>query len=240
MANSDLVQSLLRGLDLIELLAAHPEGAHLNDLAEALGLKKPTAHNLLRTLCARGFAAKDDAGRYVVGPALVAAAERVERSDRGRLAETTLLELADHFPGHVLTVATLTPTVVKCELRVSPDMPGVVQHPVGRDFAPYSSVSAIVLQAANPQEARRLEALYPFDEYGVGIWGDPAAFAEVCGKVLREHLLMRERNGHIALAFVMPGCRSLGFSFHRDGGFSLEPYRAAAAEFRRRVWGAGS
>ncbi len=140
MANSDLVQSLLRGMDLIELLAAHPEGAHLNDLSEAAGLKKPTVHNLLRTLCARGFAAKDDAGRYVVGPALVAAAERAMRSDRGKLAETELLGLAERFPGHVLTVATLTPTAVKCELRVSPDMPGVVQHPVGRDFAPYLSL----------------------------------------------------------------------------------------------------
>ena len=144
MANSDLVQSLLRGLDLVEFLAAHPEGAHLNDLAEATGLKKPTVHNLLRTLCAREFAARDDAGRYVVGPALIAAASRVGNSTRGKIAETALLELGGRFDGHVLTVATLTPTVVKCELRVSPDMPGVVQHPAGRDFMPYSSVSAIV------------------------------------------------------------------------------------------------
>ena len=237
MANSDLVQSLLRGLALLELLAAHPEGAHLNDLVEETGLKKPTAHNLLRTLCARGFAARDDTGRYVVGPALVAAADGARRSERPKLAEAALLDLAGRFPDHVLTVATLTPTVVKCELRVSPDMPGIVQHPVGRDFMPYSSVSAIVLQAANPQEARRLEALYPFEEYGVGIWGTPTAFAEIRGKVLREHFLMRERNGHVALAFVMPECRSLGFSAHRGPGFSLEPYLAAAAEFRRRIWG---
>ena len=236
MANSDLVRSLLRGLELVELLASHPEGAHLNDLAEATGLKKPTLHNLLRTLCARGFADRDDTGRYIAGPALVAAADRVRRSGRGKLAEAALLELAGRFEGHVLTVATLTPTVVKCELRVSPDMPGVVQHPVGRDFAPYSSVSAIVLQAANPQEARGLETLYPFEEYGVGIWGDAARFSEVRGEVLREQFLMRERNGHVALAFVMPNCRSLGFSFHGAPEFSIEPYRAAAAEFRRRVW----
>ena len=240
MANSDLVQSLLRGLDLVELLAARPEGVHLNDLAEATGLKKPTVHNLLRTLCARNFAARDDSGRYVVGPALVAAADRARRSERDKRAETALLELADGFAGHVLTVATLTPTAVKCELRVSPDMPGTVQHPVGRDFAPYSSVSAIVLQAANPQEARRLETLYPFEEYGVGIWGDAAKFAAVRDRVLRDRCLMRERNGHVALAFVMPKCRSLGFSFHCADRVPLGPYRAAAAEFRRRIWGAGA
>lgn len=237
MANSDLVRSLVRGLELVELLAAHPEGSHLNDLAEATGLKKPTAHNLLRTLCARGFAARDDAGRYFVGPALVAAAERARRSDRLKLAETALLDLAGRFEGHVLTVATLTPAAVKCELRVSPDMPGVVQHPAGRDFMPYSSVSAIVLQAANPQEARPLETLYPFEEYGVGIWGDAEKFAGVRRQVLREECLMRERGGHVALAFVMPKCRSLGFSFRTGDGVTLAPYRAAAEEFRRRVWG---
>ena len=237
MANSDLVRSLVRGLELVELLAAHPEGSRLNDLAEATGLKKPTAHNLLRTLCARGFAAKDDAGRYFVGPALTAAAERARLSDRLKLAETALLDLAGRFEGHVLTVATLTPTAVKCELRVSPDMPGVVQHPAERDFMPYSSVSAIVLQAANPQEARPLETLYPFEEYGVGIWGDAEKFAGVRRQVLREECLMRERGGHVALAFVMPKCRSLGFSFRTGDGVSLAPYRAAAEEFRRRVWG---
>ena len=72
MANSDLVQSLLRGLDLVEMLADHPEGMYLNDLAARAGLKKPTAHNLLRTLVSRGFAARDEAGRYTAGPALAA------------------------------------------------------------------------------------------------------------------------------------------------------------------------
>ncbi len=237
MANSDLVQSLLRGLELVELLAGHPEGLRLNELAEKTGLKKPTAHNLLRTLCARDFAVGSGDGRYTAGPAFFAAAEQIRRSERLRDAERALLELACRFGGHVLTVATLTPGAVKCVLRVSPDLPGVVQHPESRTFMPYSSASAIVLQSTNPQEAATLESLYPFDEYGVGLWGDAAGFAAVRDRVLRErHFMRMDRNGHVALAFVMPECRSLGFSFQSNGEVKMDDYRQAAEFFRRRVW----
>ena len=237
MPNSDLVQSLSRGLELVELLAAHPEGMRLNELAEKTGLKKPTAHNLLRTLRARNFADRKEDGRYVAGPVFHAAAEQVKRSERTRNAEGAMLELARRFDGHVLTVATLTASAVKCILRVSPDLPGVVQHPEDRSFAPYSSVSAIVLQSANPQESSRLESLYPFDEYGAGLWGDAAGFAQVRDRVLRERCFMRtNRDGHVALAFVMPECHSLGFSFHPNGEVKMDDYRKAAEFFRRRVW----
>ena len=236
MANSDLVQSLLRGLELVDILAAHPEGLRLNDLAEKAALKKPTAHNLLRTLCARGFAARDDGGHYTAGPVFYAAADQVRISERDHRAEEALLDLAERFDGHVLTVATLTASEVKCLLRVSPDRPGVVQHPENRNFMPYSSVSAIVLQAANPQEASRLEALYPFDEYGAGLWKDRAGFAEIRDRVLRDRYFMRTHPGHVALALVMPECRSLGFSFQPDGEIKLARYREAGEFFRRRVW----
>jgi len=238
MANSDLVQSLSRGLELVELLAGHPDGLRLNELAEKTGLKKPTAHNLLRTLCARNFADRTEDGRYIAGTAFYAAAEQVRRSERIRDAETALLELARRFDGHVLTVSTLTPSAVKCALRVSPDLPGVVQHPENRTFMPYSSASAIVLQSANPQEASSLESLYPFDEYGAGLWSDAARFAAVRDRVLRERRFMRtSRDGHVALAFVMPECRSLGFSFRQNGEVIMDDYRQAAEFFRRRVWG---
>ena len=237
MANSDLVQSLLRGLDLVEMLADHPEGLHLNDIAAKSGLKKPTAHNLLRTLCARGFAARDEAGRYTVGSALCAAADKTRHSERAKLAESALLELARSFPEHVLTLAALKDSAVKCVMRVSPDLPGVVQHPENREFMPYSSVSAIVLQAANPQAAHRMEQLYPFDEYGAGLWGTWESFTAELQQVAHDGCFARESNGHFAFAFLMPEYHTLGFSIRRRELSPLEPYLEAAAKFRRKIWG---
>jgi len=237
MANSDLVQSLLRGLDLVEMLVAHPEGMHLNDLAAQANLKKPTAHNLLRTLVSRGFAARDEAGRYTAGPALAAAAEKVRRGERAQTFEAALTALSRKFPDHVLTVAALTPSAVKCVLRVSPDRPGIVQHPENREFMPYSSVSAVVVQAADRQAAQNLELLYPFDEYGAGLWGTIENFTAELEEIAHDGCFARESNGHFAFAFIMPENHALGFSIRHAAPAPIEPYLEAAAEFRRRVWG---
>ena len=237
MANSDLVQSLLRGLELLELLAGNPAGLRLSDIAADSALKKSTAHNLLRTLAARGFAAQDDAGRYTVGPAVAVLAEKLRRSNRTQVMEEALAGLSREFPDHVLTLATLDSAGVHCLLRISPDMPGLLQHPVNRDFMPYSSASAIVLQAAAPQEARRLERLYPFDEYGAGLWGTRENFAAELERVAHDGCFARESNGHFAFAFLMPESHTLGFSVLRDAPAAIEPYLEAAAKFRRKVWG---
>jgi len=62
------VQSVERAFDILEALAPAEDGLGVTDLARALGLKTPTVHNLLRTLVARGYAAKDeDTRRYRLG-----------------------------------------------------------------------------------------------------------------------------------------------------------------------------
>lgn len=238
MANSDLVQSLSRGLDLLQLIGSRPEGMWLNDLAEASGLKKTTAHNLLRTLCARGFVANDRLGRYSIGPCFFELSEKMNAAERLADASVKMLEFSKRFPDHVITFSTLRGGEVTCVLRVSPDMPDMVQRPASRHYMPYSSASAIVLQAANPREAQLVEALYPFDEYGAGIWGNSSDFAKVCADVLRERYYIRIRSGNIVVAFIMPDCYTLAFRARCNTSASVEPYRQAAEEFRCWVWGA--
>lgn len=59
-----LVQSVGRTLDILELLGRTENGLGVTELARRLELKTPTVHNLLRTLTARGYAAKGDDQRY--------------------------------------------------------------------------------------------------------------------------------------------------------------------------------
>jgi len=62
------VQSLDRGLDLLERLAAAPGGLSLTELGRAAGLAPSTAHRLLRSLATRRFARQDpETGRWTVG-----------------------------------------------------------------------------------------------------------------------------------------------------------------------------
>jgi IclR family transcriptional regulator, acetate operon repressor len=63
-----LVQSLSRGLDILEMLAASRDGLRLTDLAHEVGLSPSTVHRLLTTLELRGFATFDRARtRWRVG-----------------------------------------------------------------------------------------------------------------------------------------------------------------------------
>lgn len=59
------VQSVERVLDIIELLAAHPHGMALTEIAEGSGLHVSTTHRLLGTLAQRGYVGKlDEIGKY--------------------------------------------------------------------------------------------------------------------------------------------------------------------------------
>ena len=54
MPGSALVQSLLRGLSIVELVAESESGVSLTEIAGHLGVGRPAAHNLARTLVTNG------------------------------------------------------------------------------------------------------------------------------------------------------------------------------------------
>lgn len=53
------VQSIARIFTIIEVLAAHPQGASLQDISRESGLAKSTVHRLLSSLVALGYAVQD-------------------------------------------------------------------------------------------------------------------------------------------------------------------------------------
>jgi DNA-binding IclR family transcriptional regulator len=191
MAHNELVQSLLRGLDILHLLGDAEGGMRLTDLAELLGVKPPTAHNLLRTLVDRRFV-EQDGGRYRLGPALgeLAAAE----ADRLllRLASVTVMDLGRRMPTGTVTLAELLAGEVAVRLRVSPDRPGVLQRLRGRTLPPYATASGLLVQAhAAGDVLSALRARHPFWEQGSGVWKSP--------KDLERYLLRVRDEGYAEL-----------------------------------------
>ncbi|NEC64571.1 helix-turn-helix domain-containing protein [Streptomyces sp. SID9727] len=63
-------QTLERGLALLVELSRHPEGLTTSQVSAATGFHRSIAHRLLVSLHRTGFAARDDGGRYTVGPAV--------------------------------------------------------------------------------------------------------------------------------------------------------------------------
>ena len=70
------LQTLSRGVAILDALANAPEGLRVTDIAQQLRLSMNTAGRLLFTLQASGYASRSHAGRYAIGPAMVSATIR--------------------------------------------------------------------------------------------------------------------------------------------------------------------
>jgi DNA-binding IclR family transcriptional regulator len=67
-----VVQSVARAVDILRALAAAPRGLGVTEVAERLGVAKPTAYALLRTLEQGGLVSQDHlTNKYRLGPALL-------------------------------------------------------------------------------------------------------------------------------------------------------------------------
>ena len=60
--------SLTKALGLLEATAGHPDGRSLGDLAAEVGMPKPTAHRILKTLTSLGYLERPASGVYRQSP----------------------------------------------------------------------------------------------------------------------------------------------------------------------------
>src|SRR4051812_4143556 len=102
------VQSLDRALDLLEALAAADE-LGVSDIAARTGLVPSTAHRLLGTLVARGYAAQSPAnGRYLLGYKLLELTSGLQdRMARLRTAARPHLEAIQSETGETTNLVVL-------------------------------------------------------------------------------------------------------------------------------------
>ena len=73
------IQSLMRALDILEVVRDSDEPIRATDIATATGLGVATAHNIIRTLYARKYLAQDKHNRYLSGVSCLQLREAAER-----------------------------------------------------------------------------------------------------------------------------------------------------------------
>ena len=173
MPETGTVRSLARGLDILERVARAPDGIRLSDLADAMAMKAPTVHGLVKTLVAKGYLARNEPGpRYVLGPALPKVTEGLRRSRLRREAERTVRHLFESLRSATITYAEPVAGDLAVRLRMSPERPGVLEEPADRTFSPYTSASSLVYMAFCTEDERQaVLRRYPFEEYGAHAWG---------------------------------------------------------------------
>ena len=212
MSHANLVQSLERGFDILECVARSANGMGVRALADALGLKAPTVHNLIRTLTARGYLCRaTEPVLYRLGSACAVLSHRRTQRPLLAAAEQVLRALHTAHPDAVFTLAEASSHAVAVTLRASPDSPGVMQRPVGRVLSPFGSSSALLFQAFWPEEQRSAFALqYPFWECAATLWKTPLALTLFLRKVRRTGMAITHFKGEPIVKISVPVCNMDG------------------------------
>lgn len=182
----NLVQSVVKAVDILEIVAESENGMRLNEIAEKIGQKTTTAHNLIRTLTAQGILEKDAGNIYTLGQRLE---ELVSGNLRKRIygrAVSAMKELSEEFPEAVLVLTEKAYSDIILRVRISPDRPGLTQKPLDRSFFSYASVSCLIFMAFAESGIENVLSNYPFTEYGIHVWGTEEKLDEYLRQVRRD------------------------------------------------------
>lgn len=182
MPGNDLVQSLARGLDLVRLLAESDQGLRLPDIVAATGLKRPTLHNLLKTLASRGFVTKGGPV-YRIGPTMHMLVAEDASSAYLRRAEEAVRFLTQRLPEAIVSFCEPIGGEVVVRFRQYPDRM-LMERNSGAVLAPYQTASGLAFLAyADPETRQSVQMHYPFDASGLGIWGSEGRLDEFLAQV---------------------------------------------------------
>lgn len=152
------------GLRALELLAAHPHGLSVTEVADGIGVHRTVAHRLLRTLEAHHLCRRDKLKRFLPGAGLVTLAAPVER-DLRTLAVPVLEDLANSVGATANLVVQETDTQVRSLLVVQPR--NATMHvsfrtgqldPIDRGCAGLAMLAALPPRAGEREEVRLARA----------------------------------------------------------------------------------
>ena len=224
------VEALRRGLALLELLSEHGT-LTLAELAAKMGLKRTTAHNLLKTLVMCGYAANDGDGVYRLGSKLrrLAAVQLLNRISHGQAQGVlSVLSVLTEQIGETLVLAGLVNGRRKVLARTNPQQAVLVSaafleqesRPIwhtetGRilaAFAPADALPEIIRANGMPDQSWRRMA-------------DPAELAAELAAI-RAHGAAIQAHGEVFAAAV---------PVIREDGWLLAALGVHMPAFRRRL-----
>jgi len=153
------VQSLNRGLQLLELLGLAEEPAGLPELSETLGVDRSTVHRLLSTLLRRGYVRQDpDSKRYWLGLKVVELSRlAIDRLSLRAVAKPYLKRLVRET-GESANLAVMADDHALCLDHEPSPSALAVTNDIGMVFVLHATAAGKVLLAALP-EAQQKELL---------------------------------------------------------------------------------
>jgi DNA-binding IclR family transcriptional regulator len=145
------IQSVDRAANILKALAGGPRRLGVSQLADQLGLPRPTVHGLLQTLQAHGFVEQDrDSDKYQLGPGLLHLGSSYLDLNELRARSLVHAERLAHHTGEAVRVGVLHgPSVVVVHHVFRPDAAFQVLE-VGAQLPAYASALGKAMLAYAP------------------------------------------------------------------------------------------
>jgi len=213
MAGNNLVQALDRGLEILECVAASPNGITATEVALHLQVKTPTAFNLLRTLVARGFLSKSSkTSRYSLGASVMDLVQTHRQQTWRDAAQAVLMSVFERMQGQVnVILAEPMSGDVYVALRLDPTRPRQVEKPLGQTMMPYSTATGLCHLAFWPDtERQHCMGRYPFEDFGAVHWQTVARLNAFLASIREQGHVAQPQASHKRAAFPL---------FHPTGEF---------------------
>lgn len=181
-ASRDLVGSLGRGLAVMEILARHPAGMTLTEMAEEAGLTRAGARRFLLTLTAAGYASQS--GRlFSLSPRLLTVARTwLSGASLWTFAAPIMREVAGRFD-EACNAAVLSGEDVVYVERIPGRRILSVALDVGTRLPAYcTSMGRVLLAGLGPDELKAFLASAKLEPRTARTVANPAALGEAIGK----------------------------------------------------------
>ena len=208
-SGADFVESLARGLDVLQVFDAHHRALSLAEVATAAGLARPTARRLLLTLEELGFVRSDD-GAYELTPKVITLGTAYVASLGLWDVARPHLEALVRRTGESSSMAQLDGSDIVYVARVSVPKIIALRVDIGTLFpAQQTSQGKVLLAALTPEELNAVLAIPSRS-------GLPRYIGRSRSELDQELVRVRARGWALADEELAPGVRSVAVPV-RDG-----------------------
>lgn len=162
------------------------------EIGEALGVSRPTAHNLATTLTSERYLVKlEKPTRYQLGPAVADLLDASAQGKRRGRARELIEDLRDKHTGMGFVYAEALADEMRIIWRVDYKRSEVIER-VDREVShPYDTATALLFHAvADEHRAVELRRRFTFEDFGRGIWGDRQRFNDYLEQVRKDGLVL--------------------------------------------------
>jgi len=152
-------QTLLRALDILDCFVRDGPSLSLAEISQAVGLKPPTAHRLIKGLISRGMVVADSSRRYSLGPAVMklAAVVMSREHDLANVAAASLERLRA-LTGETVSLHCVLGDERICVAELLSHEHIRMESGVGSTYPLYAGAAGKAMLAYLPE---RLDALLP-------------------------------------------------------------------------------